>query len=156
MKKLPSIFLAAALVSGATFANDSKPTEADTPEANQPVETQTPDGLTVARTLHGEASWYEIKCNGGTHTASGIPLRDHAMTAAHKTLPMGTLVRVTNLRNAKSVILKITDRGPYIKGRIIDVTKGAAKKLEFVHKGIVKCKVEVLEKPDTSTASNDE
>ena len=98
----------------------------------------------VIRIIHGEASWYEIRCNGGTHTASGIPLRDHAMTAAHKTLPMGTKVRVTNKRNGKSVILKITDRGPYIKGRVIDVTKGAAKELGLIHRGIGPCKVEVL------------
>jgi len=99
----------------------------------------------VTQTHHGKASWYEIKCNGGTKTASGIPLRDYAMTAAHKTLPMGTRVRVTNTNNGKSVILKITDRGPYIKGRVIDVTKGAAKKLGFINTGVVGCKVEVLE-----------
>ncbi|NWK57184.1 septal ring lytic transglycosylase RlpA family protein [Verrucomicrobiaceae bacterium N1E253] len=99
----------------------------------------------VLKTEHGKASWYEIKCNGGTHTASGIPLKDHAMTAAHKTLPMGTKVRVTNKRNGKSVVVKITDRGPYIKGRVIDVTKGAAKKLDFIRTGVVHCKVEVLE-----------
>lgn len=99
----------------------------------------------VTSTEHGKASWYEIKCNGGTHTASGIPLKNHAMTAAHKTLPMGTQVRVTNKDNGKSVILKITDRGPYIKGRVIDVTKGAAKKLDFINRGIVRCKVEVLD-----------
>lgn len=150
MKKLPSLFIAAALFSGAASANDPKPSGTEIPRPATPAE------HIVTKTLHGEASWYEIKCNGGTHTASGIPLRNDAMTAAHKTLPMGTIVRVTNLRNDKSVILKITDRGPYIKGRIIDVTKGAAQKLEFIHKGIVKCKLEVLEKPDTSTASNED
>ena len=98
----------------------------------------------VSRIIYGEVSWYEIKCNGGTQTASGIPLRDNAMTAAHKTLPMGTKVRVTNENNGKSVVLKITDRGPYIKGRVIDVTKGAAKKLGLIHCGIAPCKVEVL------------
>ncbi len=100
----------------------------------------------VTKTEHGKASWYEIKCNGGTKTASGIPLQNHAMTAAHKTLPMGTKVRVTNKSNGKSLILKITDRGPYIKGRVIDVTIGAAKKLDFIKSGVVHCKVEVLEK----------
>jgi rare lipoprotein A len=104
----------------------------------------------VIQTIHGEASWYEIKCNGGTQTASGIPLKDHAMTAAHKTLPMGTKVRVTNKRNGKSVIVKITDRGPYIKGRVIDLTKGAAKKIDLIQRGISPCKVEVLiEKKDS-------
>ena len=105
----------------------------------------------VVRTMHGEASWYEIKCNGGTHTASGIPLQDHAMTAAHTTLPMGTKVRVTNKRNGKSVILKITDRGPYIHGRIIDITKGAAKELDLLGRGVGPCKVEVLVKNDQFT-----
>ena len=92
----------------------------------------------------GVASWYEIKCNGGTHTASGETLNDWAMTAAHKTLPMGTRVRVTNKANGRSIVVKINDRGPYIKGRIIDVTKGVAHKLGFINKGIVPCKVEVL------------
>jgi len=99
----------------------------------------------VTKTFHGKASWYQISCNGGTQTASGIPLKNYAMTAAHKTLPMGTRVRVTNTDNGKSVILKITDRGPYIKGRVIDVTKGAAKKLGFIKTGVVHCKVEVIE-----------
>lgn len=103
-----------------------------------------PTGPVVTQTYQGKASWYQIKCNGGTHTASGIPLRDNAMTAAHKTLPMGTKVRVTNTANNKSVIVKITDRGPYSKGRIIDVTKGAAEKLGFISRGITRCKVEVL------------
>jgi len=117
-------------------------------QANQPNQPthQKKSHPTVTKTYHGKASWYEIKCNGGTQTASGIPLRDYAMTAAHKTLPMGTKVRVTNKANGKSVILKITDRGPYIKGRIIDVTKGAAKKLGFIHTGVISCKVEVLGK----------
>jgi len=92
----------------------------------------------------GRASWYSRECNGGTHTASGETLNDWAMTAAHKTLAMGTKVRVTNLRNGRSVVLRINDRGPYIKGRIIDVTKGAAHKLGFIKAGVVPVKVEVL------------
>jgi len=106
----------------------------------------------VIKTYHGEVSWYEIKCNGGTHTASGIPLKDYAMTAAHKHLPMGTKVRVTNTNNGKSVIVKITDRGPYVKGREIDVTKGVAKKLDIIHCGLAPCKVEVLAKEKKPTA----
>ena len=94
--------------------------------------------------LEGTASWYEIKCNGGTHTASGETLNNWAMTAAHKTLPMGSRVRVTNLRNGKSVVVRINDRGPYVRGRIIDVTKGAAHKLGFIKSGIVPVRVEVL------------
>lgn len=141
MKKTSAIFSLIALVFIASSdAKTSKKSEA--PESK--VENN--DKAKVTKTEHGKASWYEIKCNGGTHTASGIPLENHAMTAAHKTLPMGTKVRVTNKNNGKSVVLKITDRGPYIKGRVIDVTKGAAKKLDFIKSGVVNCKVEVLAK----------
>lgn len=59
---------------------------------------------------------------------------------------MGTRVRVTNLKNGKSVIVRINDRGPYIKGRIIDVTIGMARKLDFVVDGVVPCKIEILAK----------
>ena len=96
-------------------------------------------------TYFGKMSWYCIECNGGTHTASGKTLNDWAMTAAHKSLPMGTKVLVTNLANEKSVVVTINDRGPYIRGRIIDVTKGVAHKLDFVIDGVVPVKVEVLE-----------
>jgi rare lipoprotein A len=92
----------------------------------------------------GVASWYEIKCNGGTHTASGIPLNNNAMTAAHKTLKMGTKVQVTSLDTGKSVTVTITDRGPYIKGRIIDLTKGAFSKIRNTHKGLTKVKIKIL------------
>lgn len=68
------------------------------------------------------------------------------MTAAHRTLPFGTIVRVTNLSNGKTVDCSISDRGPYIKGRVIDVTIGAAEKLGFKSKGVTKVKVEVVKK----------
>ena len=98
----------------------------------------------VKSVQHGEASWYSIKTNGGTRTASGKKLCNFAPTAAHKTLPMGTKVRVTNQVNGKSEVLTITDRGPYIRGRIIDVTIGSAERLGFVKRGVVPVKVEVL------------
>jgi len=97
------------------------------------------------KTYTGIASWYSVKTNGNnTKTASGRPLSNNAYTAAHKTLPFGTKVRVTSLFNGKSEVLTITDRGPYIKGRIIDVTIGSAKRLGFYGRGITKVKVEVL------------
>jgi len=102
---------------------------------------------------HGKASWYGIRCNGGTQTASGERLSNHAATAAHKTLPMGTKVRVINLENGKSEVVRINDRGPYIKGRIIDVTEGVAQRLGFYKRGIVRVKVEVLEKGAQATES---
>ncbi|MEM7386812.1 MAG: septal ring lytic transglycosylase RlpA family protein [Verrucomicrobiota bacterium] len=100
----------------------------------------------VTATYHGKASWYSIKTNRGTQTASGERLSNSAMTAAHKKLKMGTKIRVTNKRNGRSVVVRINDRGPYIKGRIIDVTIGAARKLGMVEAGVVPVKVEVLAK----------
>jgi len=93
---------------------------------------------------HGKASWYSIRTNRGTRTASGQRLCDKGATAAHKTLPMGTKVRVTNQSNGKSEIVTINDRGPFIRGRIIDLTIGSAERLGFRHRGVVPVKVEVL------------
>ena len=98
----------------------------------------------ILKTYHGTASWYSIKTNGGSATASGRRLTNRAYTAAHKSLPFGTKVRVTSLFNGKSEVLCITDRGPYVKGRIIDVTIGSAQRLGFYSRGITKVKVEVL------------
>lgn len=92
----------------------------------------------------GIASHYSTKT--GTKTASGEKLNDNAFTAAHKTLPLGTIVKVTNLKNNKSVTVRINDRGPYPKGRIIDVSKVAANALGFYKQGLTKVKVEVVKK----------
>ena len=93
----------------------------------------------------GVASWYSIRTNNrSTKTASGRPLRNNAYTAAHKTLPLGSKVRVKCLFNGKSEILTITDRGPYVKGRIIDLTIGSAKRLGFYNRGVTKVQVDVL------------
>jgi len=96
----------------------------------------------------GKASWYSIRSNRGTHTASGQRLCDTSSTAAHKTLPMGTKVKVTNEINGKSEIVTINNRGPYIRGRIIDVTIGTAERLGFRQRGVVPVKVEVLKRKD--------
>ncbi len=101
---------------------------------------------TVKSVEEGKASWYSIKTNSGTRTASGQKLCNHSPTAAHKTLPMGTKVRVINLANNKSEVVTINDRGPFKKGRVIDVTIGTAEKLGFVKKGIAPVRVEVLSK----------
>ncbi|MGC6426538.1 MAG: septal ring lytic transglycosylase RlpA family protein [Akkermansiaceae bacterium] len=95
-------------------------------------------------TYYGIASWYSVETNFGTKTASGRPFRNNGYTAAHKTLPMGSKVRVTNLSNGRSEVLTITDRGPYIKGRMIDVSIGSGKRLGFYSKGLTRVKVEVL------------
>jgi len=85
----------------------------------------------------GKASWYKL----GGKTASGEKANPNGMTAAHRTLPFGTMVEVTNLSNGKSVTVRINDRGPFAKGRVIDVTLAAARQLGFVNKGITRVKV---------------
>ena len=72
----------------------------------------------------------------------------YGLTAAHKTLPLNTIVRVTNLTNNKSLILRINDRGPYVKGRILDCSYGAAKKLDFLLQGTAKVRIEIIEVGD--------
>jgi rare lipoprotein A len=100
----------------------------------------------IQSTQSGKASWYSVRTNYGTRTASGQRLQNHDATAAHKTLPMGTLVRVINEANGKSEVVTITDRGPYVKGRIIDVTIGIAERLGFAQRGVAPVRVEVLGK----------
>ncbi len=82
----------------------------------------------------GTASWYGSKFHGRL-TSSGDPYNMYAMTAAHKTLPLPTYARVTNLQNGKSIIVKINDRGPFVNGRIIDLSYVAAQKLEITKNG---------------------
>lgn len=112
-------------------------------EASSP---SAPSSLKSAgRTESGEMSWYSVRTNGGTRTASGEKLSDKAFTAAHRTLPFGTKVKVTNLRNDRTAVVRINDRGPFIEGRIVDVSLGAARKLDFVGSGVAPCRIEVLE-----------
>lgn len=92
---------------------------------------------------YGIASWYGGKHHGGP-TASGERFNKNAMTAAHRTLRMGTRVRVTRIKNGRVVIVRINDRGPYSKGRIIDLSEAAARDLDMLEDGIAKVKVEVL------------
>ena len=77
----------------------------------------------------------------GRRTASGEKFNPSGLTAAHRTLPFGTHVRVTNSRNGRSIIVRINDRGPFVSGRIIDLTRAAAKKIDIVGKGVVKVKI---------------
>lgn len=94
----------------------------------------------------GKASWYGGHFHG-RRTASGVPYNKRAMTAAHRFLPFGTIVRVTNLRNKRSVRVKINDRGPFIKGRIIDLSQRAARRLRMLRAGVVPVKVEIVKLP---------
>ena len=125
------------------------PSCASTGSANSRTPNPADHNYAIESTQHGKASWYSVGTNSGTRTASGERLTNEAATAAHKTLPLGTKVRVTNEANGKSEVVTITDRGPYIKGRIIDLTIGAAERLGFRSRGITTVKVEVLGKIKT-------
>jgi len=94
----------------------------------------------------GIASWYGQEFQGNT-TASGEVYDLNGLTAAHPTLPFGTTVRVTNLKNRKNILLRINDRGPHVGRRLIDVSWAAAKRLGFVHSGITRVRVEVVAGP---------
>jgi rare lipoprotein A len=91
----------------------------------------------------GKASWYGGKFHNGP-TASGETYNKRSMTAAHRSLPFGTRVRVTNLKNGRSVIVRINNRGPYSKGRIIDLSEAAAEKLDMIEAGVVPVRLERL------------
>jgi len=95
------------------------------------------------RVEYGNASWYG-KDFHGRRTANGEVYNMYGISAAHKTLPLGTRVRVTNRNNGRTVTVRINDRGPYVRGRIIDLSYGAAKALGMVDEGVVPVKVEIL------------
>lgn len=100
--------------------------------------------------LHGKASYYWEP----QKTASGERFNPRELTAAHKSLPMHSVVRVVNLRNGKTVLVRINDRGPYIRGRIIDLSKAAAERIDMIKAGVVTVRVEVLKKIDVISKPN--
>lgn len=93
----------------------------------------------------GKASYYADKYEG-RKTSNGETFRQRKLTAAHKTLPFGTKVKVTNLNTGKTVKVRINDRGPFIEGRIIDLTKKAAKKIDLVNAGVAPVKISYKKK----------
>jgi len=99
-----------------------------------------------AKAQVGVASWYGPEKDGQV-TASGEIFDAHKLTAAHRSLPFNTEVKVTNLRNGKSVDVVINDRGPGIKGRAIDLSQQAARKLGMTHKGLARVRIEPLAGP---------
>jgi rare lipoprotein A len=102
---------------------------------------------THAQVQTGKASYYADKFEGHL-TASGEKYKHSKLTAAHKTLPFGTRVRVTHSGNNKSVEVVINDRGPYVEGRVIDLSKSAAEALGFIHEGLADVRVEVIDAGD--------
>jgi rare lipoprotein A len=149
-----SIALAAVVVTLSTPAVQADvllPRPLATAPPGLPPETATPALLApklttssqTAYELHGLASWYGGVFHG-RRTASGEVFDMYAMTACHPTLPFGTIVRVTNRDNQKSVVVRITDRGYLYKGRILDLSYGAAEKVAMVRAGIAHVDLEVI------------
>lgn len=108
-----------------------------------------PLSVEVAKTYRevGTASWYGYETwsqKGGRMTANGEVFDPDGLNAAHKYLPLPTHVRVTNLQNKRSIILRVNDRGPFVEGRILDLSAGAAKRLGFYRKGTAKVLVETI------------
>ncbi|WP_116138246.1 septal ring lytic transglycosylase RlpA family protein [Trinickia diaoshuihuensis] len=107
----------------------------------KPLDDGTPDVSDFKQV--GRASWYGGRF-AGRRTASGERYNMHALTAAHKTLPLASYVRVTNMSNNKAVVVKINDRGPYVRGRVIDLSYAAAKLLGLQHAGTARVQIEGL------------
>jgi rare lipoprotein A len=103
----------------------------------------TPERGSSAYRAEGQASWYGNR-HHGRRTASGERFDQHALTAAHRSLPFGSKVRVTNLNNQRSVVVRINDRGPYARGRIIDLSRAAAERLGMLSRGVAPVRVEGL------------
>jgi rare lipoprotein A len=104
---------------------------------------QTPSS-TQGNEMIGVCSYY-ARMHHGHITAGGEKFDSNAMTAAHRQLPMGTKLKVTNLANGKSVVVKVNDRGPFVKGRLLSVTRRAAEELGFIKQGVAKVKFEQVQ-----------
>jgi rare lipoprotein A len=102
-----------------------------------------PTVVSIGDTMSGRASWYGSDFHGKS-TSSGEGYDMYAMTAAHKTLPMNTVVRVTNLENNQKTVVRINDRGPFVESRIIDLSFAAAKEIDLVSKGSAQVSLEIL------------
>ncbi len=115
------------------------PSSSPAPKRGKPSQSAAPAGYTE----EGNASWYGVPFNG--RRASNGEIYDmYKLTAAHRTLPFETMVRVTNLNNGKSTTVRITDRGPFVDNRIIDLSLAAAREIESIGPGVVPVRVEVL------------
>ena len=122
--KLPRLIIATTLATAAALAQTSAGTQANE--------------------MTGMCSYYARMHNGHV-TAGGEKFDSNAMTAAHRQLPMGTKLKVTNLANGKSVVVKVNDRGPFVKGRSLSVTRRAAEELGFIKQGVAKVKFEQVQ-----------
>ena len=138
-----------ALVVSLTIALGAAPGNTQTPDSDQGTPGQTQETLKPVPTRKfqvGKASWYG-RVFQHKRTASGEPYDMNDLTAAHRTLPLGSWVKVTNLRNDRSVMVRINDRGPVRKSRIIDLSYGAAKVLGMGSVGISSVRLDIVDTP---------
>jgi rare lipoprotein A len=136
-----------------TTALGAAPDNNKTPDSNQGIPGQTQETIKPIPTRKyqvGRASWYGRLFQHKT-TASGEPYDMHDFTAAHRTLPLGSWVKVTNLKNDKSVMVRINDRGPVAKSRILDLSYGAAMILGVGDDGIAKVRLDLIETPTVAS-----
>ncbi len=105
------------------------------------------DPITTGSLPHGGAVGVASFYTEGVHTASGERLNPNALTAAHPSLPFGTHLRITSVASGRSVVVRVNDRGPFIKGRAVDVSYSAAKQLGMTERGVAKVKMEVVQEP---------
>ena len=147
MITLKRIVLGAMIAAAAAAASYAADADVDAPEI-----TETTKPVEIKRQIQtGLAAYYHATFQG-RRTACGESFNHNALTAAHKTLPFGTLVRVVNLRNRRSVIVRVNDRGPMEQERIIDLTHRAAQALGFVSQGMTRVTVEVVAASETANS----
>lgn len=126
---------------GNTGSNENRPSKDSTSETSTVVRPNTGKALL---TLEGVASYYADDFHGKL-TSNGEVFNMNDATAAHRTFPFGTRIRVTNLSNSKSVMVRVNDRGPFVEGRIIDLSLGAAKEISLVQTGTTRVRLEVIQ-----------
>jgi rare lipoprotein A len=124
----------------------SSPSDADLAEPTLPLDTR------PVTTEVGLASWYGPPYHK-RRGSNGEVYNMHAMTAAHRTFPLGSIARVTNVKTGQSALVRITDRGPFIKGRVLDLSLAAAKKIDVWRPGVAEVRVELMQTPGSASAA---
>jgi rare lipoprotein A len=136
---------------GASHADTPVPAPEAATVTTEPIEAAAPPAEPAGDVERGEAGWYGDRYHG-RKTASGERFDQHALTAAHRTLPFGTMVEVKNLDNGRTVTVRINDRGPFgRKTRIIDVSRAAATELDMVRSGVAPVELRIVGQPPPSS-----
>jgi len=146
------LLLLTTLCLGAHIADAQSPTT--TASASQPTPPGTSNAGALARkpVQHGKVSWYGRRFAGRT-TASGERFDPHALTMAHRSLPLGAVVDVTNDANGRHVRVRVNDRGPYCGNRVADLSRAASERLGFVDSGVTDATIRVVSLPNDASAS---